>query len=113
MRSRSVALAIAVSVLCAGGAVASYFEASQLRSEAEWYLARGNAEAREYSATLDGAVAERELASFDKRRELLERAHGWQRLQLLSVMGGVGSALGAYLLYLFFRLRVQLDDAVK
>ena len=111
MRSRSVALAIVVSVLCAGGAVACYLRASQLRSDAEWYLARGNAEAEEYSATLDSAIAERQLATFEQRRELLERAHLWQRAQLLLVLAGVGSAFGSYLLYLFFRLRQQLVEA--
>ncbi|MHB8876391.1 MAG: hypothetical protein ACYC8T_22080 [Myxococcaceae bacterium] len=110
MRSRSVAIAIAVALLCAGGAIACYVKASALRTEAEWFLVRGNAEAEEYSATLDSATAERQLVTFEVRREVLERAHGWQRLQLLLVLAAVGSALGAYLLYLFFRLRTQLDE---
>ncbi len=111
MRSRSVAVAMTLSVLCAGGAVASYVRSARLKSEAGWYGARADAEAKEYTVTLDDATAERQLASFETRRDILERAHAWQRTQLMFVLGSVGSALAAYLFYLFFRLRVQLVDA--
>jgi hypothetical protein len=111
MRSRSVALGIAVALLCAGGAVSCYVRASQLRSDAAWYLARGNAQAAEYSASLDSEMAEQQLASFEQRRELLESAQRWQRGQLLLVLDSVGAAFGSYLLYLFFRLRQQLVEA--
>jgi len=111
MRSRSVAAAVAVSVLFAGAGVYCFRRAALLRSEAAWTLVRGNAEDREFNSTLDAAAAERQLASLDHRRELLERAAWWQRTLLLSVLGCIGSALGAYLLFLFSRLRQQLADA--
>jgi hypothetical protein len=111
MRSRSVAVAITLSVLSAAGAGLCYWQASRLRSEAEWQLARGNAQAQEYAATFDGAAAERQLANYDARRELLARAHLWQRFQLLLILVAVVSALGSYVLYLLARLRQQLVEA--
>jgi hypothetical protein len=110
LRSRSVAAAIAVSLLSAGGAVACFYRSSQLRTDGEWYLARGNAEAEEYASTLDSAVAEKQLATFEQRREILEKAHVWQRLQLLLILCSVVAAFGSYVLYLFFRLRQQLVE---
>jgi hypothetical protein len=111
MRSRSVAVAIILAAACAGGAVACFFRASQLRSEGEWLLARGNAQAEEYASTFDNAAAESQLVSFEKRREVLEQAHRWQRYQMLLIMSSVAAAFASYLLYLFYRLREQLVDA--
>ncbi len=110
MPSRSVASAIAVSLLCGGAAVACYFRAASLRTDGEWFLARGNAEAEEYASSLDSAVAEKQLASFERRREVLERAHRWQRLELLLILSSVVAAFSSYVLYLFFRLRQQLIE---
>jgi hypothetical protein len=111
MRSRSVAAAITLSVICAGGALTCFLQASRLRTEAEWFLARSNAQAQEYANTLDSAVAEQQLVSFEQRRALLERAHIWQRVQLLLILGAVLTAFSSYVLYLFRRLREQLVDA--
>jgi hypothetical protein len=111
MRSRSVVAAIAVSILCAGTGAYCYWRGAQARSEAEWARVRGAAEDQEFTTTLDSAAAERQLASVDRRRELLERAAGWRRYLLLSVVGSLGAALGAYLLFLISRLREQISDA--
>ena len=108
MRSRSVLIAIAISGLCAAGAVGCYLKASRLRSDGAWYLARGEAQAQEYAATFDGAIAETELATFEQRRVVLERSHLWQRLELILIMAAVVGAFSSYVLYLYYRLRQQL-----
>lgn len=113
MRSRSVAVAIAVSVLFAGGAVASFVQAHRLRGEARWLLERGEAQAQEYAATFEGSHADEQLGTFDKRREVLERAHLWQRLQMVFILAAVIAAFSSYVLYLFRRLREQLLDATE
>ena len=110
MRSRSVLVAIAISGCCAAGAVGCYLKAARLRSDGAWYLARGEAQAQEYAATFDGAVAENELATFEERRVVLERSHLWQRLQLILIMAAVVGAFSSYVLYLYFRLREQLVE---
>ena len=108
--SGSMVLAIALSVGCGAGALVCYTRASALRTEADWMMARGNAQGAEYAATLDSAVAERQLATLDERRTLLEAAFRWQRIQLLLVMASVVGAFCSYVLYLLVRLRQQLVD---
>jgi hypothetical protein len=110
MRSRSVAAAIVVSALCAGGAVACFVRSSQLRNESEWLLARGTAQGQAYAQTFDNKLAEDQLTSLEQRRDLLERARRWQRFQLMFIMACVVSAFSSYVLYLFFRLRQQLVE---
>ncbi len=111
MRSRSVAVAIGVSVLSAGGAGLCFARAHQLREEGAWKLARGNAQGEEYATTLDSSVAEQQLATFEERRVLLEQAHLWQRFQLIFIMLAVVAAFSSYMLHLYHRLRVDLVEA--
>ena len=110
MRSRSVAVAILLSALCAGGAVASHLRAQEHRNQAQWLLARGNAQAEEYAATFDGAAADQQLGTFEHRRQVLDQAHLWHRLQLLAILASVIFAFSSYVLFLFKRLRDQLLD---
>ncbi len=112
MRSRSVAVAIVLALVCLGAAVACWFRASAYRRDAEWYLLRGNAAAREYAQTFDSAVAEQQLEAFEQRREALEWAHVWQRGQMLLVLAAVASAVASYLLHLFARLWRELSDTI-
>ena len=111
MRSRSVAISIAVALLCAGGAGGSFAMARSLRSEAEWLMARGNAQAQEYATTLDSEQAQHQLATFDQRRAVLERAHVWQRVQYLLTLSTVIALFVSYTFFLHRRLREQLLDA--
>ncbi|MBI3183525.1 MAG: hypothetical protein HYZ28_15415 [Myxococcales bacterium] len=111
MRSRSVAVGVVATVLLAGGAVFCHLRGSQLRSEGEWHMARGNAAAREYAATLDGASAESELAAFEQRRAVLERSHHWKRLELICILATVLSAFASYLLRLIARVRREVAEA--
>jgi hypothetical protein len=111
--SKSVTIAMCVSVLFAAGAAGSYARARQLRADAEWLMARGNAEAQQYADSFEVSHADNQLKSFDERREVLEKAGRFHALQLLSTLGTVLSAFAAYVLYLYWRLRQQLVDATE
>lgn len=108
MRSRSVAVAILFALLFAGGAVGSFFQAQKYRTEARWLLERGTAQAQQYAQTLDGTAADEQLSTLEQRREVLESAHLWQRLQLLCILASVIAAFSSYVFFLFRRLREQL-----
>ena len=110
MRSKSVALAAAITVLAAAGAVGCFLRAADLRRDAGWLLERANAQAQEYASTFESAVAERQLQTFEERRAVLERAHLWQRGQMLLILLAVVGAFSSYVLYLFHRLRHDLEE---
>lgn len=110
MRYGSVALAVGLAVVAAFGAGACYLRASQLRSDAHWLLLRSNAQADEYASTFDGTYADQQLGTYAQRREVLERAHLWQRFQLLLTMSAVVLLACAYVLFLLARLREQLME---
>jgi hypothetical protein len=107
---RSVRVALCVSALAAASSVTCWWRASTLRTEAEWLMARGNAQAEEFANTLDGAVADQQMGTFEARRSVLERAHLWQRLQLLSVMLTVVAAFSTYVLHLLAKIRSELQE---
>jgi hypothetical protein len=111
MGARSVVAAVCVSLVSFGGAGYCYSRAKALQTEARWLMERGNAQAIEYAQRLDNTVADEQLKTFAARRAVMERAHVWQRGQMLGLMGGVISALVAYMLHLLRRLNSQLDDA--
>jgi ferric-dicitrate binding protein FerR (iron transport regulator) len=111
MGSRSVVAAVCVSLLSVGCSGICYSRAAALNSEARWLMERGNAQALEYAERLDNAVADAQLKTFAARRAVMERAHVWQRGQMLGLMAGALAALMAYMLYLLRRLDSQLDEA--
>ncbi len=109
--SRSVALALVVCLASGGGAFWAYDKASRLRTEGNWLMLRGNAQAEEYAHSLDTQAAETQLLTFEQRRVVLESAHFWQRVQMLLVLLCVVAAFSTYILWLYFRLRQQLVEA--
>jgi hypothetical protein len=112
MQSRSVAAAVAFTVLSAGGAIGSYVRASSLESEADWLLLRAQAEAAQYASSFNGAYAEKQLATFEEREALvMGRAARWRLVQMVLVLMSVVGLFASYVLYLFRRLREQLVDA--
>lgn len=113
MRSRSMAVALGISIVCAAGAVACYMRASSLHQEAEWMNARGAAEAQEYAATFDGHFADQQLAMFDQHRTAVDRIQRWQLLERLLILVTVVAGFSGYVFYLFRRLRDQLVDATS
>ena len=110
-RSRSVAVAIGVAVLSAAGAVGSHVRVARLRTDAGWLLERGTAQAEEYSATLDSAAAEKQLALLEQRHEVIDHVQLWQRLEMMLILLAVVATFSSYVLFLFKRLRDQLVDA--
>jgi len=111
MGTRNVTAAICVALLSLGSAGFCYTRAADLHSQARWLMERGNAQALDYADRLDNTVADAQLKTFAERRVVMERAHLWQRGQMLGVMAGVLAALAAYMLHLLRRLDSQLDDA--
>ena len=111
MGSRSVVAAIGFSLLSVGAAGYCFTRSQALHTEARWLLERGNAQAVEYAQRLDNTVADAQLKTFAARRAVMERAHLWQRGQMVGVLAAAISALVAYMLYLLTRLDSQLDDA--
>lgn len=110
MASRSVLFAVTIAVLSSAGAVACYLRAVELRTEARWLMERGVAEATEYTQTFEGAAQDKQFATLEQRREVLERATIWQRGQLLLVLLTVIAAFSSYVLYLFHKLRSGLEE---
>ncbi len=110
MRSRSVAVAITIAVLSSTGAVGCYVRAAQLRAEGQWLLERGTAEAQEFTQTFSGDAQDKQFATFETRRQVLDRAVLWQRGQLLLILLTVIAAFSSYVLFLFSRLRADLED---
>lgn len=111
MRIRSVAVATTIAVLLAAGAVGAFLRAKSFRSEAQWLLARSAAEAESYANSFDSESVDKQLGSFDVRREALERAEIWQRTEMLLIMASVVAGFCSYVLYLLSRLRDQLIES--
>lgn len=111
MRKGGMALAVCVSLLSAGGAAWCHQRATAFQTEAEWLMARGNAQAEEYAQRFDGAVADAQLQTFAQRRVVMEKAYVWQRGMMLGVMGAALALVAAYALFLLKRLDDQLADA--
>ena len=100
---RKVKVALIVLGLSVAGAAFSFLRMSRLRTEATWLLATADTFAADYGASLDGHFAEAELASFDQRRAVLERAYRWQRFEVACLLAAAAAAFTAYGLYLVRR----------
>ncbi len=96
-------VALLVFGLSVAGAAFSFARMSRLRTEASWLLATADAYAADYGASLEGSFAEAELASFEQRRAVLERAHRWRQLEIACILAAAAAALTAYALYLVRR----------
>ncbi|PTL78250.1 hypothetical protein [Vitiosangium sp. GDMCC 1.1324] len=111
MRLSSVTTAVCVSLLSAACAVGCWYRADLLRSEANWLMERGKAQASEYAQSFNDALATQQLETFAKRRAVMERAQLWQRGQEVGVLFAVAAAACAWMLSLLRRLNGELDDA--
>lgn len=109
MRLFGVTTAVCVSLLTAACAVGCWYRAELLRSEADWLLERSKAQASGFAQSFDDTLATQQLETFAKRREVLERAHLWQRGQTLGVMFAVVAAACAWVLSLLRRLDGELE----
>ena len=113
MRSRSMGVAVCLSLCCVAGAVVCHLRASSLKQEAAWILVRGQTQAQEYASTFDGTLADQQLKSFEERRATLERAQLWQLFERLLILMSAVGAFSSYVLYLLRRLREQLVEATS
>lgn len=111
MRLSSVTIAVCVSLLSVACTVGCWYRADQLRSEADWLLERGKAQAAEYATSFNDALATQQLETFAKRRAVMERAHLWQRGQSLGILFAVAAAACAWMLSMLRRLNGELDEA--
>lgn len=109
LRSRVVILALFVTTACGAAAFLCHQRYAELRAEAGWLMERSGAQAIEYANTLEGAHAESQLTLFAERRAMLERAHVWQRLQMLLILAAAVGLFASYALFLLVRLRDQLE----
>lgn len=107
-----MAVAAVISLLCALGAAECFVRASSLRSDAAFLMLRGSKQAAEYAQSFDGKMEDQQLATFDQRRQVLERARAWQVLEMLLWISTVITAFASYVFFLFRRLREQLIDAL-
>lgn len=112
MGTRSVTVALCISLLSAGAAGYCYTRAEALQVQGQWLMERGTAQAEEYARRLDGTAADAQLKSFAERRAVLERAHRWQRGMMLGILAAALAAVCAYVLFLLKRLDDQLVDAM-
>ncbi|MCP3142537.1 hypothetical protein [Pyxidicoccus xibeiensis] len=112
MGTRSVTVALCISLLSAGAAGYCYTRADALQVQGQWLMERGTAQAEDYANRLDGTAADAQLKTFAERRTVLQRAHQWQRGTMLGVLAAVLAAVSAYMLFLLKRLDDQLVDAM-
>ncbi|NMO18973.1 hypothetical protein HPC49_33460 [Pyxidicoccus fallax] len=112
MGTRSVTVALGLSLLFAGAAGYCYTRSDALQVQGQWLMERGTAQAEEYATRLNATAADAQLKTFAERRAVLERAHRWHRGMMLGVLAAVLSAVCAYMLFLLKRLDDQLVDAM-
>jgi hypothetical protein len=108
MRTRSVVLAGAWTVLSVGTAGLATWRMQPLRHESEVLLASSRVHADAFASSFDGQFADRQLDTFQARRDVAARVQRWQRLQLLGILGGVTGIFAAWILWLLRRLHAQL-----
>jgi hypothetical protein len=102
-----------LSAASAGGAVACYAKAEQLRTEAKLLMARGNAQGAEYVSTFDGQYADQQARSYDDSRTMKQRAVLWDRGRYMLILSIAVFAIAAYCLFLMARLREQVLESTE
>lgn len=112
MSYRNVALVVGVALGGAGLAGVCAARAGRLEAQAAWLLVRGTAEGAEYASSFDGRYVDQELATYQERREVLERAFLWHRGATGLVMAAVLLALAGYALFLLERLQERRPGAL-
>ncbi|MCP3101322.1 hypothetical protein LZ198_20830 [Myxococcus sp. K15C18031901] len=112
MFTRSLTVALCITLLSSGAALYCYTRADALQVRGQWLMERGTAQAEDYATRLDGRAADAQLKTFAERRGVLEHAHLWQRGMMLSVLVSALSLVGAYVFFLLKRLDDQLLDAM-
>jgi len=113
MRYRSVAFAVALSAVTAAGAVACYTRSVQLGTDGEFLKLRAKASEDAYASTFDGQYMDQQLATYEQRRQVLERSQLWKRGAAMLSLAAVALLIVGYCLFLLSRLREQLMEVTQ
>lgn len=108
MRPRNAGLAVLAATLLALSGAACFAYSRKLHGEARWLLARGNAAAQEYLASFEGARVDAQLAAFEQRRAVLERAWSLERAGLLFAIAAALSLVCAWALKTVARMEKEV-----
>ena len=108
MRTRGVLLAWMWTVLSISAAIVATVRMQPLRRESDALLVRSRAHADAFASSFDGQFADRQLDTFQRRREVVSRVQSWQRLQLLGALGTFGGLFAVWLLWMLGRLHADL-----
>ena len=108
MRTRGVLLAWMWTVLSILAAVVSTVRMQPLRRESDALLVSSRAHADAFATSFDGQFADRQLDTFQQRRDVVSRVQSWQRLQLLGALGTFGGLFAVWLLWMLGRLHADL-----
>jgi len=105
--NRGVLLAGVFTVLCAAGSALATWRMQPLRADSEALLSRSRIHADAFASSLDGQFADRQLDTFQARREVVTRLQRWQRVQLLGLLGIAAGIFGGWLLWLLGRVHAE------
>ncbi len=108
MRTRGMLLAWVWTALWLSAAALSTARMQPLRRESEALRVRSGAHADAFASSFDGQFADRQLDTFQQRREVVSRVQSWQRLQLLGALGTLGGLFAVWLLWMLGRLQADL-----
>ena len=94
-------------VLCAAGSAMATWRMQPLRAESDALLSSSRIHADAFASSLDGQFADRQLDTFQARREVVGRVQRWQRLQLLGLLGVAAGLFGGWLLWMLGRVHAD------
>ena len=109
--NRGVLLAGVFTVLCATGSALATWRMQPLRADSEALLSSSRIHADAFASSLDGQFADRQLDTFQARRDVVARLQRWQRVQLLGFLGVAAGIVGGWLLWLLGRVHADLGTA--
>jgi len=108
MRTRAVLLAWLWTALSISAAAVATVRMRPLRQESDALLVRSRADADAFATSFDGQFADRQLDTFQQRRDVVTRVQSWQRMQLLGGLGALAGIFAAWILWLLGRLHAEL-----
>ena len=111
MRTRGVLLASLWTLLSIAAAAVSTVRMQPLRRESDALLVSSRAHSDAFASSFDGQFADRQLDTFQQRREVVSRVQSWQRLQLAGALGTFGGLFAVWLLWMLGRLHADLRMA--
>lgn len=110
IRRLSVWLLAAAAAACGTLGVYGTVRLSRYARTSDALGERSRAEGAGYLATLSNEYVESQLATFDRRRELLAETAHWRRVQLLAFVGLVFFGFAGYVARALGTIREMEDD---